>query len=323
MSQISLSQAIEGMIRSKTAAGHSPHTLRNYRVSFAKLQLYFEGRDPALASVTKDELVGFMAWLREEYESEPEGVAPRGKIHLSEKSRRNVHTDLSALWGWAEEENLVPANIVRQIPRPTQEPPVIEPFSQVEIERLLGACDRKRSWRDATDPELARPTADRDRAIILVLLDTGVRASELCGMRMADVDMAEHRIRVLGKGNKERSVFFGKRTAKALWKYLAPRAAAEWLFAVGPKADERQFDRNVLRRLLERIAERAGVKGVHPHRFRHTFAITFLRNEGDLLALQALLGHSDLKMVQRYARIVAADCARVHQKASPVDNWKL
>jgi integrase/recombinase XerD len=68
------------------------------------------------------------------------------------------------------------------------------------------------------------------------------------------------------------------------------------------------LSRDVLCRLLTRIGERAGVQDVHPHRFRHTFVITFLRNGGDVLALRELLGHSDLKMVQCYAHIVAADC---------------
>jgi integrase/recombinase XerD len=215
--QLSLAQACEGLIRAKTAAGHSPNTLRNYRVSFDKLHLYLG--DPPFASITRDQITGFMAWLRGEYESEPDGVAPRGTFKLAEKSRLNIHTDLSSLWTWATKEGIVEANIVRAVEAPHPRPPVIEPLSQNEVERLVNACAEKRSWklakREVTPNELARPTADRDRALILLLVDTGMRASELCGMRMDDLNMAANRIKVLGKGNKERSVFFGKRTSKA------------------------------------------------------------------------------------------------------------
>jgi site-specific recombinase XerD len=117
----------------------------------------------------------------------------------------------------------------------------------------------------------------------------------------------------------DRTGFFGKRTSKALWKHLLPRLNSEqpedYLFPVDYPRDPRKMRRGVLMHLLKRIGERAGVRGVHPRRYRHTFAITYLRNGGDVLTLQALLGHADLKMVKRYAQVAASDCARVHQPA--------
>jgi integrase/recombinase XerD len=192
---------------------------------------------------------------------------------------------------------------------------------------MLKACDRTGIWKSREMTTNARPTADRDRAIILLLADTGIRASELCSIKMKDVNLNNHSVKVVGKGNKERIVFFGKRTSKALWKHLMLRLNAEqpedYLFPVDYPRDPRKMRRGILMHLLKRIGERAGVRGVHPHRYRHTFAITYLRNGGDVLTLQALLGHADLKMVKRYAQVAASDCARVHQAASPVDNWKL
>lgn len=334
--RITLSQACEGMLRYKSAAGLSANTLRNYRVSFAKLQAYFAGHagrdgagsgDPLFASITREQLVDFFAWLREEYVSEPDGAAPRGQVRLSPKTILNIHTDLSALWSWGVEEGYVPTNIVRTIDLPHPKAPVVEPFTREEIEALLNACERTRTWKNRQLTSNCRSTADRDRAIILLLLDTGLRASELCGIKFGDINMTANSIKVLGKGQKERLVYFGKRTSKALWKLLTPRLKdaqpEDPVFVVGPEDDPRPLTRDVLRRLLARLGERAGVANVHPHRFRHTFAITYLRNQGDLFTLQDLLGHSDMAMVKRYARIAQTDCARVHQKASPVDNWRL
>jgi integrase/recombinase XerD len=95
------------------------------------------------------------------------------------------------------------------------------------------------------------------------------------------------------------------------------------IFVVGSKDDLRPLTRQHLRKLVSRLGERAGVKKVHPHRFRHTFAINYLRNGGGEFTLCALLGHTDLEMTRRYARIAQLDTANRHRKAGPVDNWKL
>jgi site-specific recombinase XerD len=80
---------------------------------------------------------------------------------------------------------------------------------------------------------------------------------------------------------------------------------------------------DTLRSLMDRLQEQAGVHDVHAHRFRHTFAITFLRNGGDIYTLQKILGHSTLEMVKTYLDIAKSDIARAHEKASPVTNWGL
>jgi len=328
--KLTLSQAYEGMIRYKMATGRSPHTIADYRISFKKLLLFFDV-NPPISSITREQMVGFFAWLQNEYVSIPDGAAPRGEKRLSPKSIRNIHTNLSALWTWAEQEGFVETNIIRSIEKPKANPPIIEPFTKDEIVMLLKACDSSRTWKSRSNAANARPTADRDRAIIMTILDTGARASELCGIHFRDVNLTTHSIKTLGKGPgreaKERMVYIGKRTGQAIWKSLVPRLDKiqedDSLFVVGKEGDWRPMSRHVLGKLLKRIGERAGVEGVNPHRFRHTFAITYLRNDGGVFTLQALLGHSDLTMVKRYARIAQIDCATTHRKASPVDNWRL
>jgi site-specific recombinase XerD len=113
----------------------------------------------------------------------------------------------------------------------------------------------------------------RNRAIILLLLDTGLRASELCGVKFGAINMTANSVKMLGKGHasRERLVYFGKRTSKALWKVLTPRLRNskpdDLVFTVGSEDDLRPMTRDVLRRLLALkgdIGERAGVTNVNP-----------------------------------------------------------
>jgi site-specific recombinase XerD len=116
---------------------------------------------------------------------------------------------------------------------------------------------------------------------------------------------------------------FSADTAKALWEYAvaeradAPANEAFFVGAQGP------LTRSGLLQLVRSLGERAGVPDVHPHRFRHTFAVNFLINGGDPYALQDLLGHESMEMVRRYVHLAATNLVTAHQKASPVANWRL
>jgi len=167
------------------------------------------------------------------------------------------------------------------------------------------------------------PLADRNKAIIYLLLDTGIRASELGNLRIHHVDVRNRRETVMGKGSKQRCIPFSSRTGQVLWRYLAQRSddtAAEFLFLT---IHGRKLTRSQLLHILVAIGKRSGVNGVNVHRFRHTFAINYLRNGGDPYTLQIMLGHSTMDMVKRYLSIAQADLDKSHKLASPVDNWRL
>jgi integrase/recombinase XerD len=312
-----LSQAYETFVLYKRASGVSDNTISNYQKTWNKVRLYFHA-DPAFVTITLEDWLRFMAWVPDQFSLAPKSVA-------------NIHSDLSALYTWATDMNVTGEHLFRRIPRPRFEKPAIEPFTQDQVAAMLKACDTTNPWTGREGIRSKRHTADRDRAIILVLLSTGMRASELCGVCKRDLDLGNNKIDIAGKGkgrdSKQRSVYIGKRTAKAVWRYLTPRLndmlPTDPVFTVGPEDEERAFTRNVLSRLIARIGERAGIEKTHPHRFRHTFAINYLRNGGDVLTLQRLLGHESLEMVRRYANVAAADCAAAHKTADPVDNWRL
>lgn len=329
---ITLYQAFDGFILEAQAIGKSPHTIRNYENSFAKVKLFFK-EDRPLNKVTRADWIDFFGWVQNEYISHPGGVAPRLAKPLSPKSITNIHTNLKAFYTWATSDgvNLVKDHLIKQIPPPRFERPQIETFTRDQIKLLLKACNESHSWRNDPAKTSRRHSARRDQAIVLVLLSTGVRASELCNIRLRDLDIKTQTIHVAGKGrgrdSKQRTVYFGKVCSRALWLYLAPRVAHmkpdDPVFTTGPDDTPHKMTRDALWQIINRLGERANVPGVHPHRFRHTFATEFLRNGGDVLNLKAILGHSSMEMVQRYVHFVDADCAAAHALSDPADNWKL
>lgn len=306
--RITLSRAIEGYFITANARRLSPHTLRDYDNTFRKLE-EFLGRDPPLASITPADIRGFLGSLN----------------GLSAKTVRNYHTGLSALWTWALKEGLVKQHIVRAVNPPKPEKRAMLPYTEQEIRAMLAACEQTRSYARPGKRRCrnARPTAARDRAIIAFLVDTGVRASELCNLRVRDVKLANRQALVMGKGSKERLVEFSPNTAKHLWRYLATREEPEDHSHFFASLDGQSLSRYALRRVILNIGSRAGVPDATVHRFRHTFAIQFLRNQGNIFALQRMLGHSTLEMVNRYLKIAQADLKRAHQTASPLANWGL
>ena len=173
--RLTLSQVCESMVYYKNAMGRSPHTIASYKNSFKKLRLFLEN-DPLFASLKRETLIRFFSWLREEHESEPDGVACRGAIQLSAKSIFNIHTDLSTLWTYALNEGYAQENVLRTIERPTVLVPVIETFTREEMVSLIEASNRSKSWKNRPQTTNTLLSKDRDHAIVLTLLDTGCLA---------------------------------------------------------------------------------------------------------------------------------------------------
>ena len=199
-------------------------------------------------------------------------------------------------------------NVFARVPIPKLEQRIHPPFSPDEIQRLLGSLDR------------SDLPGCRNHAVILFLLDTGVRVSECVSIRLDDVDWERRRVLVRETKNKhDRWVGFGERTAQAVRDYVerfrGDRPGELFLTAAG----EPMASGNTVRVILRRIAEQLGLEKVHPHRFRHTFATWAIQSGAREIDVQMLLGHSDLAMVQRYSRTYTSEQAvRAHAALSPV-----
>ena len=227
----------------------------------------------------------------------------------------NFHSTLRAFLNWVCIEADLDIDPMKKIVAPIDRPDQIEPFTREESEKLIAASRLTRYPK-------------RDLAIVLFLLDTGVRVSELCGMTVADLNMPARSARMLGKGGKERTIYFGRETSKALWQYFRTQEVqgqdpdqALWQGEGGNKPKQ-PLTRSGVLQILRRLGEQAAVENqrVSPHTFRHTFAVEFLRRGGNQFTLMELLGHTDLKMTKRYVQYVQADMAAQHRQFGPVDN---
>ena len=290
----------------------SPHTVRDYELTFRRFREFIGGGEVTIKAIRRGHVERFLNYLRDD-------------LGLSAKTVGNHWIALSSFWSWAADE-LGAAQVLHTVRRPVAKQRIVQPYTQDEVRRLLDACVSMRAWSRRTNTHVpgARPTAARDQALILVLLDTGIRAAELSALKVRDFDRKQGRLVILcGKGGKQRQVFAGQAAQRALWRYLAERgevAPGAPLFATLAGGE---FDRLAVGNLLRRLGARAGVVDAGAHRFRHTFAINFLRNGGHLLALQDILGHSTLTMVRRYARLAEVDIAAAQRDASPADKWRL
>lgn len=281
---MNLSEAIGEFIEARQAERLSPHTISDYTNTYNKF-LAWHG-DASLGEIDAQAIRRFMA----------------SREGLAKKTLLNYHTGLSSLWTWLVANGLADHNIVHMVKAPRPEIREIVPYTRSEVASLLAATQ-------------AGQHPERDQAIVLALLDTGMRSSELCGLRYRDVRWQTRIIIVMGKGSKERYLQFGCRTMQAILEYTRPAHSSAPLFGLA--------GRDALRQLMERLGRRAGVPGVHAHRFRHTFAIEFLRNGGNVYVLQKILGHTTLDMVKRYLNLVSVDITKQMDRASPVRRWRL
>lgn len=201
----------------------------------------------------------------------------------------------------------------------------LDPTGTVDPATLeLALIARDRLGVDRVELEAASGTRDsiRDRAILLVLLDTGLRLGELVRLSVGDVDLIEGRCRVMGKGAKERVVPIGGRTRRAVRAWVVTRRRVGNSDPLFVSRRGGRLTPRAVQQLIHRLAIAADISTrCSPHVLRHSFARAFLANGGDVFSLQRILGHSpsSLQVTRRYVQLLDDDLRAVHRRVSPVD----
>ena len=313
ISTAELEHQLTGWLLDGDIRQHSPATLANRRLVGDKLLWFL--REKGYAACGKQELRQFFSCITHGHGAQGGrwgNPALTGPVRPS--TVHTYHSRLRTFFRWLVAEEVIAASPMEAISPPTARADQVQPFTEGQVALLLAAARRSR-------PPL------RDHAVLLFLLDMGVRASELCSLRVSDLDMSAKRCQVMGKGSKRRTLYFGKTTAKALWNYLREDArepaSAVFLSDRGTGAGE-PLTRWGVRQIVERLGKAAKVENARcsAHTFRHTFAVTFLRSGGNLFSLQQLLGHTGLQMTRRYVALAQGDIEAQHRLHSPVDGLR-
>ncbi|MBK1673856.1 site-specific tyrosine recombinase XerD [Ectothiorhodospira shaposhnikovii] len=277
--------------------GLSQHTLTAYRADLSGLARYLEAEGASLTGADRGWLLAYLAQRLEA------GAKPRSMARLLSTLRR--------FYGFLLQAGQVRDDPTARIDAPKLGRPLPDTLTEAEVEALLAA------------PDVEDTNGLRDRAMLEVLYATGLRVSELVGLRLGQVSRRHGVVRTQGKGGKERLVPLGEEAMDWLERYLAEGRPA---LMQGHGQSESLFvtrrgegmTRQAFWYLIKRHAQSAGIhKHLSPHTLRHAFATHLLNHGADLRVVQMLLGHSSLSTTQIYTHVATERLKDLHATHHP------
>jgi site-specific recombinase XerD len=310
--EITIKTLIELFLTTKSTEGRSDRTISWYREKLYPFERHLSvGREATLPDLTLDNARDFVASLQQQdqrFVDHPYREPVDGG--LSDYTIHGYVRAIRAFSAWLVQEDFLSTDPLAKLKRPKLSEPMIEVLSDQEIADVI----------EAINPNTFNGA--RMYAIVLVLLDTGIRASECCALTIQNTHLEGDYAKVIGKGNKERIVPFGATTKKALLRYTAtwrpePELPTIDNLFLTPYGAPMSY--SALRQSLKRLGKRAGVPRIRAHLFRHTFAVRYLMNGGDVMTLRLLLGHSTLDVTQMYMHLAEVHIKVQYSKFSPVD----
>jgi len=312
--ETTLAMLLDLFVATKKTEGASPNTTSWYRDKLGAFFRYL-GDAPKLPHFTVANSRAFIAHLQDRdtlYEGHP--VVPPKKGSLSPYTIHAYVRAIKAFSTWLHDEGFTGTNVMARLKRPALPKPVIEILTDEEIERLVN------SFNPNTYLGMRMMT------IILVFLDTGIRASEALGLRLDDIDWSSGILTVWGKGNKQRQVGFDPQTKKYLLRYInafRPEPVNPNCQEVFLSVQGTPLSYNALSHMMKRAGKAAGIPRLRAHLLRHTFAVKYLMNGGDVMTLKLILGHASLDVTQVYMHLAESHVKIQHQRFSPVSRIRI
>jgi len=299
MSEVDLVKLVSHFAQSNKAEGKSPKTVSWYGEMLFDFVRFVRSTGKA-AVLSQLDATAVREFILHE---QGRGLSPysvQGKVRA-----------LKAFSSWLCAEGYTDGNLLSNVKLPKAPVRIIQPLTPEEVDRLIAA----------QNPLTA--LGCRGVAILVTLLDSGLRVSELCGLRFNDAHVEQGYLKVMGKGGRERVVPIGALAQKVIWRYVfhfRPVPSSDLNDYLFLTLDGRRLQPNAVKLLLARWGKRSGVPRLHAHLCRHTYATNFLTHEcGDVFRLKQILGHSTLEMVNRYVHYASSQDMIQGHVSSPVD----
>ncbi len=294
------------------AEGKSPKTISWVTSSMGYFAEFLGPRQQDTDTIKGNDLRRFIIALQEKpkFSNHPYNKPQTAK--LSAQSIDTYCRGIRAFFAFLKREGFIKTNVTAKVKMPKVPEIVIPTFSENELAKLLSQPDRKTN------------EGFRDYCIMLTLIDTGIRLSELANLKTEDIDYEQNLFRVMGKGQRERFVPFGRRVAKALMKYqlkCRPEPIGTdnfWLRRDGQPLLPKRIEK-----LISAYGKKAGLKRCYAHKLRHTSSVMYLRNGGDVFSLQKKLGHRSLVMTRHYSNLADSDVRAQHLRYGVADRLKI
>ena len=318
---IELQDLVEGFLFSLQADGRAPRTREYYDKLLRHLLYYAKTQNwpERIGLVDARHIRQFLSWVGSRSLQYRAGNGSRRAVKAKPTTAWAYFKAVRRLFGWAVQEGLLKANPAKDIHFKAPAPSPIQPYETDELKQLLAVCD--------VDIRTGAPFIGlRNKAMLLLFVDSGLRLCEQAGLKLTDLSLDQRYVRIIGKGNKVGICPFSAKTAKAIWQYLLERKRRAKCDALWVTEEGARLTVNGISSLFLRLKQRAGVNGPgRLHRLRHTSALQFLRRTRDPFLLQLFLRHEDLTMSRRYVQgLKQEEAIEAHRNgASPVESLGL
>lgn len=309
---LTVDELVDCYATSNQADGKSPSTVKWYTEILTSFSGYVRSKlgKKGLSLFTLELARGYILYLRQKPRFQGHPYTPEQDKPLSVETLRCYSRALNAFSSWLYREGYTTENRLKNLKLPKAPAKMMEPLTPEEIHKITSTI------------KTTSATGARNHAILVLALDTGLRASEMAGIRLGRLNLETGYVKVMGKGAKERITPFGKFAERTLWHYInkvRPKPVNSDCDNLFLSRDGKPITVNTIKLVFPRLAKTSGVERLHAHLCRHTFATNYLLNGGDIFSLREILGHTTLEMVNHYLHFTSSQITDQHHKYSPVD----